>query len=160
QVLAEDLRDGQEVLHHGGGVGAAAGGRGETIGHRVVKRQVRGDVGHPGGDALRGGRRLGAGGTAVAQGAQQAQRQLLGAVHGDLHGAVGQGGVREALEDGLAVGDEVGAVGRREGGDDVLGDEVLGGPEDLRVSDGRGDGGVAAQRPEIGERRVGAVEGA
>ena len=115
------------------------------------------DVAHPAGDRERMGIDRQAQPQPVLYGAKQPLRQFLRAVHRDLPGAVMQGRIREALQQRGAVGGEVGTLGHRQRRRRVF-HHLPGKRHEVLVGHGGGDGLIAGEIAEIGQRRVAGVE--
>jgi type IV secretory pathway TrbL component len=119
--------------HVGLGVAGAGGGRfDQTVGQRIDDLLALGgaaaDEVHPGGQGQGQAVDRAAGLQGVGDRAQDAERQLLRAVPGDLAQQVADLGVAEAGQDRLGVGGQVQAARRGQGRDDVLDHQVLGDP--------------------------------
>ena len=148
----------QGIEHAADGVGqGAAGERDHLVGADVVDRGARpAQVGHPGGQHPGAPSGIRPAARSRAQHGQDPDRQLLGAVGGDLGEPVVHPRVGEPVEQCVAVGLDLGRrqveMARR------LGPPLLHPVPAGVVGDGLGDGLVPAGGAGVGQQRVRAVE--
>ena len=150
----------QPRRHQSGLVGDRPQAPGERVAHvdgaalLVDAGHIAHPSGHPEGEAVDRSAVL----QPVADRPEQALRQLLRPVHGDLPRPMLQRRVAEPLDQRGAIGGEVEAGERRQGRRRFLRHQAFDQPRDPRLADRGGDGLVAHQPSQIGQCRMRSIE--